>query len=81
MWERLIDANFDSKALRPGADTDLYTLQTVFMSTVLEKVLLNAHGLKLVQLFEDDPRALWAKHEAHQTSSSSSQRIAIVLSN
>ena len=69
MWERLIDANFDRKALRAGADTKLYTLQTVFMSTVLEKVLLNTHGSKLVQLFEDDPNALWTKHEAHQTSS------------
>ena len=81
MWEQLIDANFDRKALRVGADTELYTLQAVFMSTILEKVLLNTHGLKLVRLFDDDLKALWTKHEAHQTSSSSSQRIAIVLSN
>ena len=51
------------------------------MSTVLEKVLVNIHGLKLVRSFEDDPKSLWRKHKEHQRSSSSSQRIAIVLSN
>ena len=35
MWERLVDPTFDSKTLRKGADKDLYTLQCVFMSTVL----------------------------------------------
>ena len=81
MWERLVDPTFDSKTLRKGADKDLYTLQCVFMYTVLEKVLMNRQGLKLVRLFEDDPSTIWRKHEKHQTSSSSSQRIAITLSN
>ena len=80
-WESLIDDTFNSNTLCPGTDTNLCTLQSVFMSMVLEKVLLNTHGMKLVRLFEDDPRALWTKHEAHQTSLTSSQRIAIVLSN
>ena len=44
-------------------------------------MLLNIHGKKLEQLFEDDPRVIWTKHRDHQTSSTSSQRIAIVLSN
>ena len=81
IWERLIDPTFDIKTLRRGADKELYTLQCVFMSTVLEKVLLNTHGLKLMRLFKDDPNTIWRKHEEHQTSSSSSQRIAIMLSN
>ena len=81
MWERLIDTNFDSKTLPPNADTEVYTLQCVFMSTVLEKILLNTHGLKLVRLFEDNPKALWKKQEEHQISSLSSQCIAIILSN
>ena len=51
------------------------------MSTVLEKVLLNTHVNKLVQLFEDDPRVIWTKHRDYQTSSISLQQIAIVLSN
>ena len=42
---------------------------------------MNTHGLNLVRLFEDDPKTMWRKHEEHQTSSSSSQQIAIVLSN
>ena len=81
MWERLIGPTFDIKTLCPGADKELCTVQCVFMSTVLKKVLLNTHGLKLVRLFEDGPSTIWRKHEKHQTSSSSSQRIAIVLSN
>ena len=80
-WERLIDMNFDTKTIRAGSNSELYTLQGVFMSTVLEKVLVNIHGLKLVRSFEDDPKSLWRKYEEHQRSSSSSQRIAIVLSN
>ena len=39
MWERLIDPTFDSKTLCPGANKELYTLQYVFMSTVLERYL------------------------------------------
>ena len=81
MWERLVDPAFDTKTLRLEADKDLYTLQCVFMSTVLEKVIMNTQGLKLVRLYEDDPKTIWRKHEEHQTSSLSSQRIAIVLSN
>ena len=81
MWERLIDPTFDIKTLCPEADKELYTLQCVFMSTVFEKVLMNTHGLKLVRLFEDDPNTIWRKHEEHQTSSSSSQGIVVVLSN
>ena len=58
MWERLVDPSFDTKTLRPGADKDLYTLQCVFMSTVLEKVFMNTQGLKLVRLYEDDPKTI-----------------------
>ena len=81
MWESLVNPAFNTKTLQPGADKDLYTLQCVFMSTVLEKVFMNTQGLKLVRLYEIDPKTIWRKHKGHQTSSSSSQRIAIVLSN
>ena len=50
------------------------------MSTVLDRVLLSPHGLRLVRRFKEHPRDLWEHHEAHQTISSSSQRIAIFLS-
>ena len=50
------------------------------MATVLDKVLLSLHGLRIVRRFKDHPRNLWEHHEAHQTSSSLSQRIAIFLS-
>ena len=51
------------------------------MSTVLDKVILNIYGIKLAQLYNNSPRVIWEKHEEHQTSSSSSQQIAIVLKN
>ena len=50
------------------------------MSTVLDRVLLSPHCLRLVRTFKEHPRDLWEEHEAYQTSSNSSQRIAIVLS-
>ena len=34
-----------------------------------------------MRLYEDDPKTIWRIHEKHQTSSLSSQLIAIVLSN
>ena len=80
-WEQLIDDTFDNEFLRLGTDQDLYSLQAVFMSTVLEKELLNTYGKKLVQLYNDTPRVIWVKHKEHKTSSSPSQKIAIILSN
>ena len=53
---------------------------SVFMSTVLDRVLLSPHGLRLVRRFIEHPQDLWEHHEAHQTSSSPSQRSAIFLS-
>ena len=80
-WEPLIDPNFDTKSVCAGADQDLFSIQAVFMSTVLDKVILNIYGIKLAQLYNNSPRVIWEKHEEHQTSSSSSQQIAMVLSN
>ena len=50
------------------------------MSTVLDRVLLSPYGLRLVRKFKEHPRNLWEEHKIHQTSSSSSQRITIILS-
>ena len=46
-WERVIDTKFVNSSVRPGSDEDLLELQLVFMSMVLEKVLLNGKGKKL----------------------------------
>ena len=80
-WQQLIDDTFNSKFLRTRTYQDLYPLQAVFVSTVLEKVLLNTYGMKLAQLYDDSPQVILVKHEIHQTSSSFPQRIAIILSN
>ena len=37
--------------------------------------------MKLAWLYSNSPIVIWEKHEEHQTSSSSSQKITIVLSN
>ena len=55
-WERLIDDTFDSRFLHPRTDQDLYSLQAIFMSTVLEMVLLNIYGMKFARLYDDTPR-------------------------
>ena len=79
-WERLTNPSFKNASLRPGTDTELCTLQYVFMATVLDKILLSPHRLRIVRRFKEHPWDLWDHHEAHQTSSSLSQRIAIFLS-
>ena len=37
-WERLIDPDSLNSTLRSGIDTELCALQSVFMSTVLDKL-------------------------------------------
>ena len=39
-WERLINFNFINNILRPGTDQELFALQSVFVSAVLDKVLI-----------------------------------------
>ena len=80
IWEQLIDVRFLNISLRPGTDTELCTLQSVFISTVLDRVLLSPYGLQLVWKYKEHLRNLWEEHKIHQTSSGSSQRIAIILS-
>ena len=46
-WERVIDPSFVNSNVCPGSDQDLLELQLVFMSMVLEKVLLNGKGKRL----------------------------------
>ena len=41
VWEPLVNYNFVNNTLRPETDQELFTLQAVFMSTVLDKKLLN----------------------------------------
>ena len=45
-WERLIDFTFLNNTFRPGTDQELFTLQVVFMYTVLDKVLLKPDELQ-----------------------------------
>ena len=67
--------------VRPGSDSDLLDIQLVFMSQVMEKVLLNVKGKKLVRSYKKQPRTLWKVHQEHQISSATAQGIAIDLSN
>ena len=80
-WDRIVDPNFFNGNVRPGSDSDLLDLQLVFMSQVMEKVLLNVKGKKLVRSYKKQPRTLWKVHQEHQTSSATAQGIDIDLSN
>ena len=64
-WERLIDPIFNNKSVRTGTDQELFSLQAVFISTVLDKALLNTYGIKLVRLYKDSPRVIQEKHQEH----------------
>ena len=66
--------------MHPGTDNELFAFQAAFMSTVLDKVLLNSYRMRLVQKYKENLRTLWDDHETDQTSSSSSHRIAVLLS-
>ena len=79
-WEGLVDSSFVNSTASPGIDQELFTLQIVFMSTVLDLVLLNPKGMNLVHSYKDNPRTLWDAHESHQTSSNLSQKIEVLLS-
>ena len=46
-WERVIDIHFVNGTTQAGSNSDLLELQLVFMSQVMEKVLLNVKGKKL----------------------------------
>ena len=56
--ERVIDTNFVKSSVRPGSDHNLLELQLVFMSMVVEKVLLNSKGKKLNQSYKNHPQTL-----------------------
>ena len=79
--ERSFDPNFLNSSVQPGSDSDLLDLRLVFMSQVMEKVLLNVKEKKLVRSYKKQPRTLWKVHRVHQTSSTTAQSIAIDLSN
>ena len=79
-WEQLIDTSFLDTEVCPDTDGDLFKIQVVFMSPVLDLVLLNPKAMKLVRLYKDNPWTLWSVHETYQTSFYSSQEIAILLS-
>lgn len=80
-WDRIVDPNFLNGSVRPGSDSDLLDLQLVFMSQVMEKVLLNLKGKKLVRNYKKQPQTFWKVHQVDQTSSATAQGIAIGLSN
>ena len=41
---RVVDPHFDPKTVAADADQDLYDLQAIFMSMILDPVLKNPHG-------------------------------------
>ena len=77
--ERLVNSTFVNSNATAGSDRELLTLQIVFFSIVLDRVLLNKKGKHLNRVYKDDPQELWIKHEAHQTSLATAQGIAINL--
>ena len=80
-WERITDTNFVNANVRSGSDKDFMELQLVFMSMVLEKVLLSGKGKRLRRSNKQHPQRLWKLHQEYQTSSTTAQGIAINLSN
>ena len=47
-WERLINPSINPKILRTGTNQDLFSLQAVIMSTVLNKTILNKYRIGLI---------------------------------
>jgi hypothetical protein len=70
---RVTDPTFRLANCRPGADTELATLQINFFKQILSVVLLNSEGKDLVITHSEDALFVWKQHEAHQTNSDSAQ--------
>jgi hypothetical protein len=66
---------------RPGADTELATLQVNFFKQILSAVLLNPEGKGLIITHPEDSIFVWKQHEAHQTDSDSAQISTTALMN
>ena len=47
-WYRLIDLAFDPLNIQPDTDQELFDLQEVFMSTVLQLMLQTPKGMNLI---------------------------------
>ena len=80
VWFLLINPAFDPATIFPGINQELFDLQEVLISTVLQLILQTPHGMNLVGSHLDHPRILWNKHESHLTSSDVSQQVAILIS-
>ena len=78
-WERLIDSSFVNTTVCLGTDQELFILQIVFMSTVLDLVLLNPKGMKFIHFYKDKPRTLWTAHESHQSAQISLYKSITIL--
>jgi hypothetical protein len=70
---QVTDPTFGINNCRPGADTELATLQVNFFEQILSAVLLNPEGKGLIIIHPEDSIFVWKQHEAHQTDSGSAQ--------
>jgi hypothetical protein len=70
---QVTDPTFGIDNCRPGADTELATLQINFFEHILSAVLLNLEGKGLIITHPEDSLFVWKHHKAHQTDSDSAQ--------
>jgi hypothetical protein len=78
---RVTDPTFVINNCRPGADTELATLQINFFGQILSAVLLNPEGKGLIITHPEDSLFVWKQHKAHQTDSDSAQISTTALMN
>jgi hypothetical protein len=78
---RVTDPTFGINYCRPGADTELATLQINFFEQILSAVLLNPEGKGLIITHPEDSLFVWKQHGAHQTDSDSAQITTTALMN
>ena len=55
-WKRIINPNFVNNTVRIGSDKELLELQLVFISIVMEKLLLSVTGKKLNRTYKNHPQ-------------------------
>jgi hypothetical protein len=78
---RVTDPTFRIANCRPGADTELASLQINSFEQILSAVLLNPEGKGLIITHPEDALFVWKQHEAHQTDSDSAQISTTALMN
>lgn len=73
--EWLIDGGFVNNTLNLGSDNNLFKFQVNFMFTIMNAVLKNQKGLKLVQQYPNNPKS------AMETAWSSSEQFKFFTEN